>query len=124
MLKKVAEAKARAESKAAQRLARNARSALEKAQELDAVLHGNSKAALAEQRRITLDKLTRSKRADNGGHDYALDARRRKREDKPKFMHYAKGSDFGTRTATAGTKTDASINSYFKAKRGDNLPRC
>lgn len=122
-MKKVAQSTARAEAKAAQRRARNAQSALEKARELSAVLNGKSKAALTEQRRIALDKLTRSKVADNGGHDYALDARRRKREDKPKFMHYDKGSDFGTRTATAGTKTDATINSYWKAKGGDNLPR-
>lgn len=116
MIAKVQAQAARAEAKAAARAARNQRSATDTLAALTASRTGKSKRARAEQQRMLLAELTKAKASENNGHDYALDARRRKREDKPKFMHYNKGSDFGTRTATAGTKTGASINSYFAAK--------
>lgn len=121
MLKKVAQAKARSERR--HREALDTRDAKTKQAALLRTKQGNTKQAIEERRRLKLGELAHSKPSDNGGMNYAVDARKQRKADKPDASKWAKPSDFGTRTATAGSKTDASINSYYRNKRGDNMPR-
>lgn len=115
-----------AAAKQAKRLAKQAerkaaQSTTERARAVASCKHGASKAGKAEARRMALGELAVSKARD--GMNYAVDARKARKHDKPAAAKYSKQSDFGTRTATAGSKTDATINSYRRAKAGDNLPR-
>lgn len=115
-----------AAAKQAQRLAKQAErkaalSTTERALAVASCKHGASKAGKAEARRMALGELAVSKVHD--GMNYAVDARKARKQDKPAAAKYSKSSDFGTRTARAGSKTDATINSYRRAKSGDNLPR-
>lgn len=123
MLKKVQQAAA----KQAARLARQAelkRPALADALATQQCKQGSTKAGIAEARRINLGDTAYSKPSEHAtGFNYGIDARKARKQDKPAAAKYKKESDFGTRTATYGSKTDAGINSYFRNKRGDNLPR-
>lgn len=123
MLKKVQQAA----KKQADRLARQAtlkRSALADAKANATCMKGNSKLGKEEALRIELGNTAYSKPSEHDtGFNYGIDARKARKQMKPPAAHYDKPSDFGTKTATFGSKTDAGINSYFRNKRGDNLPR-
>lgn len=119
MLKKVQQSKAKAE-----RRQPVVKTASEKLAELRAFKARNTKGAIAEARRLELGELAYSKPSEHAtGMNYGIDARKQRKVDKPAANKYSKPSDFGTRTATWGSKTDASVNSYFRNKRGDNMPR-
>lgn len=120
-LSKVQQAANKQAQRLAKQAARQALSTTERALAVASCKAGSSKAGKAEARRMELGKLAYSKTVN--GMNYAVDARKQRKQDKPAAAKYTKQTDFGTRTATYGSKTDATVNSYRRAKSGDNLPR-
>lgn len=119
MLNKVKASKLKAESRTMP-----VRTAAEKIAELRALKGKRTKNARKEQRRIELGDLAYSKPSDHAsGMNYGVDARKARKQLLTPANKVKKESDFGTRTATFGSKTDAGINSYYRNKRGDNMPR-
>lgn len=109
---------------AAQRRTPVVKSAAEKLAELRAFKARSTKMAIAEARRLELGKLAYSKPSDHEtGMNYGLDARKARKQMLSPANKVRKESDFGTRTATFGTKTDAGINAYYRNKRSDNMPK-
>ena len=123
MLKKVQQAAAKQAARLEAQATRNQRTAKDDALANRLCMAGNTKLGIEEAKRSKLGTLAHSKPSENNGQNYAVDARKERKQMKPACAKYDKPSDFGTRTATAGSKTDATINSYFRNKRGDNLPR-
>lgn len=119
MLNKVMQSKRKAESRVMPE-----RTAAEKIAELKSARCKRTKNARKEQRRIQLGDLAYSKPSDHAtGMNYGVDARKARKQNLMPANKVKKDSDFGSRTATWGSKTDATINSYYRNKRGDNMPR-
>lgn len=119
MLNKVMQSKRKAESRVMP-----VSTAAEKIASIKAMQGKRTKNARKEQRRIELGDLAYSKPSDHTtGMNYGIDARKARKQNLMPANKVKKDSDFGTRTATFGSKTDAGINSYFRNKRGDNMPK-
>lgn len=119
MLNKVKRSKAKAES----RIVRE-KTAAEKLEEIRAYKRRGTRNATKEARRLELGDMAYSKPSDHDtGFNYGIDARKARKQNLMPANKVKKDSDFGSKTATWGSKTDATINSYYRNKRGDNMPR-
>ncbi|CUH74576.1 hypothetical protein AXI70_gp01 [Cronobacter phage Dev-CD-23823] len=119
MLNKVKQSKLKAESRKPV-----VKTAAEKIAELREYKRRGTRNATKEARRLKLGDLAYSKPSDHEtGFNYGTDARKQRKQDKPAANKVKKESGFRPQTATWGSKTDATINSYFRNKRGDNMPK-
>lgn len=109
---------------AAQRYTKPEKSAAEKLASLRKYKARGTRNAIDEAQRLELGNLAYSKPSDHAtGMNYGMDARKARKQRLTPANKVKKESDFGTRTATWGSKTDQTINSYYRNKRGDNMPK-
>lgn len=119
MLNKVMQSKLKAESRKPV-----VKTASEKLKELREYKRRGTRNATKEARRLKLGDLAYSKPSDHDtGMNYGIDARKARKQNLTPANKVKKDSDFGSRTATFGSKTDQTINSYYRNKRGDNMPK-